>query len=403
MSLVNLPPQVSLLLARWQAAQGLADVTDTLVNDARTLLHGLTTLPDQAPVVTGLRSQVADLQAQVASQPTVTNLQSEIADRDQRITELTEELQATNTAIASLRTQIDNQQLTINTLSRLQGAQGLRDNIPDPDKFDGTRSKLRTFLTQLRLKASSFTDEQAKLRLAVSCLTGEAMDQVQAYITDDRINLANLAALITILEIAFGNPNRVAEAEAKLRTIQQGARDFSSYYAEFQRYAAEVRWDEPSKLSALNGGLAYRLQNDLVTAPTDPTTIAEFVTLCNRLDTRRRMLQGNTARPTPAPQPRPKPQALTAPAQATTAATTGSTTTTAVGTAPGPMDLSATRRHISPEERARRLAEGRCYRCGGMGHMVRNCTLGQRTSILQGAAAVVEPAITSSTTEQSEN
>jgi len=46
------------------------------------------------------------------------------------------------------------------------------------------------------------------------------MDQVQAYVQNNCVNLTNLDALIDILENAFGNPNRAAEAEAKLRTIQ---------------------------------------------------------------------------------------------------------------------------------------------------------------------------------------
>ena len=58
---------------------------------------------------------------------------------------------------------------------------------------------------------------------------------------NDKVNLANLAALIAILDTAFGNPNRVAKAESKLSTLQQGAREFALYYAEFQRYAADVR------------------------------------------------------------------------------------------------------------------------------------------------------------------
>ena len=92
-----------------------------------------------------------------------------------------------------------------------------------PEKFDGTRSKLKAFLTQLRLKVATYPDQQAKLRLAINCLTGDAMDQVQSYVENDKVNLANLAALIAILDTAFGNPNRVAEAESKLSTLQQGA------------------------------------------------------------------------------------------------------------------------------------------------------------------------------------
>ena len=95
-----------------------------------------------------------------------------------------------------------------------------KERIPIPEKFDGTRSKLKAVLTQLWLKVATYPDNQAKLRLAINCLTGDAMDQVQSYVENDKVNLANLAALIAILDTAFGNPNRVAEAESKLSTLQ---------------------------------------------------------------------------------------------------------------------------------------------------------------------------------------
>jgi hypothetical protein len=34
-------------------------------------------------------------------------------------------------------------------------------------------------------------------------------------------------------------------------SMQQGNREFSTYLAEFQRHAAEVNWDEPSRLAVL--------------------------------------------------------------------------------------------------------------------------------------------------------
>ena len=108
-----------------------------------------------------------------------------------------------------------------------------KERIPMLEKFDGTRSKLRAFLTQLWFKVATYLNEQAKLQLAVNCLIGDAMDQVQSYVENDKVNLASLAMLITILDTAFGNPNRVAEAKSKLSTLQQGTREFALYYTEF--------------------------------------------------------------------------------------------------------------------------------------------------------------------------
>ena len=197
-----------------------------------------------------------------------------------------------------------------------------------------------------------------------------------------RVNLANLAALIAILDTAFGNPNRVAEAESKLSTLQQGTREFALYYAEFHHYAADVQWDEVAKLAALRRGLSYKLKNDLVTAATDPATVADLVTLCNRLDMRRCALQRESRAPSTTPR-------MGATASATTASTSS-------GTAPGPMDLSANRPRLTAEEQAKRMAEGRCYRCGGVRHMARQCPLGQGQGHKQPmqAAATVQTAAT---------
>ena len=57
---------------------------------------------------------------------------------------------------------------------------------------------------------------------------------------DDRIDLDDLAELIDILETTFGDPDRVATAERKLRSLRQANWDFSTYYAEFTRYAADT-------------------------------------------------------------------------------------------------------------------------------------------------------------------
>ena len=216
----------------------------------------------------------------------------------------------------------------------------------------------------------------------INCLAGEAMDQIQQYVKADRVDLVNVEALIEILEEAFGNPNCMAKAEAKLCSLQQGSHKFTSYYAEFQCYASEVKWNETAKLSALRRGLTYRLRNDLVMIDKEPETIAAFVALCNKLDTKCRALQGNSRSHDPRPQaPKHTPQA--------TPGSTAESATTSSRTAPGPMDLSANRRCLLLEERARRLAKGRCYRCGRMGHMAQACPLGQQKKPMRAAEAVI--------------
>jgi len=56
--------------------------------------------------------------------------------------------------------------------------------------------------------------------------------------------------------------------------------------AEFQRYASEVNWDEPSKLSSLKRGVSYDIKKSFTILPDEPATIAEYITVCNRIDTR---------------------------------------------------------------------------------------------------------------------
>ena len=143
--LVELPVQAHQILATWQTLKAnvleTADPTTTqAITDTVTLLEMLTTAPDQAP-------QVA----------TVTN---ELANATHQIEALTNELACSETAMNMLHAELTEAKQIASALAQAIPDSGNRggsnkERIPMPEKFDGTRSKLRAFLTQLWLKVAT--------------------------------------------------------------------------------------------------------------------------------------------------------------------------------------------------------------------------------------------------------
>jgi hypothetical protein len=73
---------------------------------------------------------------------------------------------------------------------------------------------------------------------------------------------------------------------------------------------------------------------------------------------------------------------------------------------PAPMDLSAARRRLSPEERQKRMDENRCLYCGGFNYMARDCPNKPKMSgrPLRGAVAeTTQPEMSDSSTSDSQS
>jgi hypothetical protein len=263
--------------------------------------------------------------------------------------------------------------------------------LTDPPKFGGNRKDLRTFIAQLRLKlhgnTQSFPTMQHRLSYAVGRLEGVAFEQILPYIEDNAVNLDDIDALIKILEDAFGDPDRVATATRELRNLRQANREFSLYFADFQRLSAETEWNESAKKDALQNGLCEELK-DALTLLIEEEEYSAFVKQLQRLDNKLRARQAdkkkggaNSGKSGSAP------ARSTAPIPKTSSTSGGHPTQTGSGYyGPAPMDLSEGK-HISEEEKASRKAEGRCFYCGGVGHIARNCP--NRPKKVHGAVAEV--------------
>jgi len=126
-----------------------------------------------------------------------------------------------------------------------------QESIPNPQEFDRSEDHLRRFIAQLRTKflgdGHKFVDVQHQLAYAVGFLKGKAYEQILPLIDEGNINIASVEAVITLLENAFGDPDRVRTAERNLQSLRQKNCNFSDYLADFQRYAAEVSWNDAAK------------------------------------------------------------------------------------------------------------------------------------------------------------
>ena len=258
---------------------------------------------------------------------------------------------------------------------------------PDPPMFSGRDcTQLRPFIAKLRLKLyfnrDWYVTEQQRLEYAIKRLEDLALGQILPYVEEHHLRLKNLAALITILENVFGDPDRAATAERELNKLRQTNREFSLYYAEFQRLIAELDYNDTVKKNTLRRGLSEELKDALAYNPNQPEDFEQFVNLCNRLDNqiraRKAEKRGEDYRPRLAPTAAPRTAPVIAPAPTPPPHPTN-TKSGHYGVAP--MDHSANCRRNTPEERQKCMAEGRCLSCHGYGHFARECPhRGRRTN-----------------------
>jgi hypothetical protein len=326
-------------------------------------------------------------------------------DLQQELDDMTRDARQSGEEVRDLRTQLANA-LTLAARVAPAAPQAQEDRgqkFPDsPDISGSDRTQLRGWIAQLRMviwhKPASFPDEQSKMRYAFNPLRGIALGQILPHVREDgTIGLEDLPAFIQLLEAAFGDPDRVATAERKMREIKQKNREFSQYYAEFQVIAADLDWNPSALRNALRMGLSEEMK-DSFTYSDMPEELPAFVTVCQKRDNQIRQRRAEKAAQNKgsgigfaSPRPPPAPKApQTAPAG-----------TVAGYTGPAPMDLSVGKRRISAEERAKRFADGRCLYCGGFNHRAAECAARKKAQTFKASGAEVKEGGTKEGSEES--
>ncbi|KAI1676071.1 DUF4939 domain containing protein [Pyrenophora tritici-repentis] len=181
----------------------------------------------------------------------------------------------------------------------------LSERIPDPKKFDGTRSDLHRFIQQIYGKMSAnadrFPQATGRMLYVAGRLTGKAYALMLPKIQYGIPQFVDYPQMLEYLERAFGDPDRTQNAQNRLFQWKQKNLDFTAYLSEFQRLALEAEMPESALVPLLFQGISRELQDMLLHSPAPSTEYTSYVNHLQTLDNRYRQHQQQVNRSRGAP------------------------------------------------------------------------------------------------------
>ena len=229
-----------------------------------------------------------------------------------------------------------------------------------PERFDGTRSNLRSFVNQAKLlfelEPRRYPTDRMKVGLVGTLLTGVAAAWFCPLFESNSPLLDNFELFVKELQHTFGEHDRTVTAANKIRALKQGSKPVSVYATEFRLLASELGWDDRALTDQFRWGLSDPVKDLLLTFPLPDTlsdAIATAVKCDNRLRERESEKRNNFVR---------------------RSVYSGSEPNN--GIAPMEIDAARQEKHTAStreEERTRRFELRLCLYCGAPGHQVRNC------------------------------
>lgn len=257
----------------------------------------------------------------------------------------------------------------------------LSERIPDPDKFLGDSKDLNRFVSQvyqkLTVNRDRFRTPQERMTYVTSRLSRTAYAQIAPHITLGNHDFTDFEEILRLLETAFGDPDRVQNAQNELFRLHQAHADFSNFHAEFERLSLEGELPEIARAPLLMQNISRELHEMLLHTPSPSKEYRPLVRHLQELDNRRRQYHQRTQFPQARMSQRVAPLVTLLPRSVHPVSPSPQErrqeTRTATAQLPGSgdlMDLSMVRRHSRSDRET-----GACFRCYKTGHRVRDCQL----------------------------
>ena len=243
--------------------------------------------------------------------------------------------------------------------------------LPNPDKYNGRRSRWLTWkaqmVTKLQIDGKAIGNKRDQFAFIYACLDGTPAATVVTFYTTMMLQNPDPDDFIKYMESIYGDPNRAKRALVELQGLSQGSTSFTAFLPKFEKLLVEaggMEWSDDVKMSYLEKTLTGKLKDALVYHPNTPETYTGFkeylLTVSSKLNARK--LEREVEREK------------------------------SVSSDPDEMDWEPTRTNrqkvgrsrrsgptqgkagwVSDREYQRRREEGLCLRCGSDSHFVAGC------------------------------
>jgi hypothetical protein len=168
----------------------------------------------------------------------------------------------------------------------------LSEQLPDPAIFDGDRKDFRCFQAKIHQKMKTNTDRfptaHERMSYVTNRLEGQAYAQILPFILEGERQLPDYPDVLRVLERAYSDPNCVNNSRKDLFHLKQQNKEFSAFYAGFQRLALEGEVSEDSQITLLESALSRELKTQLTSVDAPDHDIHKFAEFLQKLEKKRR-------------------------------------------------------------------------------------------------------------------
>jgi hypothetical protein len=125
-----------------------------------------------------------------------------------------------------------------------------------PEKFDGTRSKFRGFVSQVRLimqlHPRRYFDDTTHVEFVGTLLIGIAAAWFAPIMETSSLLLQDFNAFMVEFEAVFGDNDKARTSANKLCRLQQGTCSAIVYASEFRQLACDINWGEAALIDSIS-------------------------------------------------------------------------------------------------------------------------------------------------------